>query len=86
MGVSLIQGGSGYPLFAPSTFSYMSGSDVCSTLVGREEIADPEVKQALDEVCTYYIKSCIPISTLLRLHRLRMTVHFKKLPQKIQTY
>lgn len=50
MEVSLIQGGSGYPFFAPSTFSYLSGTDVCSILVDRDEIADVEVKQALKEV------------------------------------
>ncbi|CAI8034740.1 G2/M phase-specific E3 ubiquitin-protein ligase [Geodia barretti] len=50
MGVSLIQGGSGYPFFAPSTFSYLSGTDVCSILVGCDEIPDIEVKKTLQEI------------------------------------
>ena len=40
MGVSLIQGGSGYP---QSTFSYLCGKQSCSLLVGRNEIPDPDV-------------------------------------------
>ena len=50
IGVSIAQGGSGYPFFAPSTFSYLCGKDVCSIIVGREEIADPEVEQTLQKV------------------------------------
>ena len=34
MGVSLIQGGSGYP---QSSFSYLCGKQSCSLLVGRNE-------------------------------------------------
>ena len=49
--VYIVQGGSGYPFFAPSTFSYLCGADVCSIVVGREEIPDPEVEKTLHEVC-----------------------------------
>ena len=50
MGVSIVQGGSGYPYFAPSTFSYLSGVDTLSILATQEEIADPEIKEALRKV------------------------------------
>ena len=51
IGVSIVQGGSGYPFFAPSTFSYLCGADLCLIVVGREEIPDPEVEKTLHEVC-----------------------------------
>ena len=51
IGVSIVQGGSGYSFFAPSTFSYLRGADLCSIVVGREEIPDPEVEKTLQEVC-----------------------------------
>lgn len=50
MGVSIIQGGSGYRFFAPSTFSYFCGTDVCSAMVGRDEIPDPEIERTLQKV------------------------------------
>ena len=33
------------------TFSYLCGADLCSIVVGREEIPDPEVEKTLHEVC-----------------------------------
>jgi hypothetical protein len=49
-GVSIVQGGSGYPYFAPSTFSYISGEDTCSIVATQDEIPDPEVEEALQKV------------------------------------
>ena len=49
-GISVVQGGSGYPYFAPSTFSYISGVDTCSIVATRDEIPDPEVEEALQKV------------------------------------
>ena len=40
IGMSLVQGGSGYPFFAPCIFSYLCGTDLCSNVVGRNEISD----------------------------------------------
>ena len=52
IGVSIVQGGSGYISFLYSfTFSYLCGADLCSIVVGREEIPDPEVEKTLHEVC-----------------------------------
>ena len=49
-GMSLIQGGSGYPFFAPSVYDYICGQDVCSIVPTIDEILDPELKTALVEV------------------------------------
>lgn len=51
IGVSIVQGGSGFPFFAPSTYSYLCGVDLCSIVVGRDEIPDPEVEKTLQDVC-----------------------------------
>ena len=50
MEVSIVQGGSGYPYFAPSMFSHISGVDTCSIVATRNEISDPEVEEALQAV------------------------------------
>ena len=50
MGMSLIQRGSGFPFFAPCVYSYLSGADVCSIAIGRDEIPDPEVAEMLEKV------------------------------------
>lgn len=50
MGISIVQGGSGYPFFAPSTFSYLCGNDLPSIAVGRNEIADSNVEHMLQEI------------------------------------
>ena len=52
MGISIVQGGSGYPFFGPSTFSYLCGNDLPSIAVGRNEIADANVEHMLQEVCS----------------------------------
>lgn len=46
----MVQGGSGYPYFAPSIFSYLSGVETCSILINQEEISDPEVEEVLQKV------------------------------------
>ena len=50
MGISMVQGGSGFPFLAPSTFKYISGVDLCSILVGRDEIASGEVEETIEKV------------------------------------
>ena len=55
MGISIVQGGSGYPFLAPSTFSYLSGTDLCSIIVGRSEIPDPEVEKTVQMCVTLII-------------------------------
>ena len=50
MGVSLVQGGSGFPFFAPSTYSYVCCEDVCSVVVGRNEIPYPSIDGMLEKV------------------------------------
>lgn len=50
MGVSLIHGGSGYPFFAPSIFSYLCGVDLSKILVTRGEIPNPDVESFLSKV------------------------------------
>lgn len=50
MGVSIVQGGSGYPYFIPSTFSYLCGTDIHSITVTPEEIPDADVQEPLQKV------------------------------------
>ncbi|CAI8002291.1 hypothetical protein GBAR_LOCUS3366 [Geodia barretti] len=50
IGISLVQGGSGFPFFAPSTFSYLCGRDIRAVTVGQDEIPDIEIDIVLDEV------------------------------------
>ena len=70
MGISIVQGGSGYPFLAPSTFSYLSGTDLCSIIVGRSEIPDPEVEKTVQDVCCtdYYNQGVLILFTLSELH------------------
>ena len=63
IGISLVQGGSGFPFFAPSTFSYLCGRDIRAVTVGQDEIPDIEIDIVLDEVGRYY-DSCMPVSFL----------------------
>ena len=50
MGIPMVQGGSGFPFFAPSTLKYISGVDLCSILVGRDEIDSGEVEETIEKV------------------------------------
>ena len=50
IGVSLMQGGSGYPFFAPSVYDYICGIDVCSITVGPDEIPNPDITEMLQKV------------------------------------
>lgn len=50
MGMSLLQKGSGFPFFAPSVYSYISGVDAFSITVEVEEIPNQEVTDMLQKV------------------------------------
>ena len=51
VGVSLVQGGSGYPFLAPSVYSYLCGQDISRIKVEVGEIPDLELKYFLEKVC-----------------------------------
>ena len=51
VGMSLVQGGSGFPFFAPAMYDYMCGKDVCSLVPTVDEIPDAQLKITLVEVC-----------------------------------
>ena len=50
MGVSLVQGGSGFPFFAPSMYQYICSGDVRSVVVGRCEVPHQCIHDAIDKV------------------------------------
>lgn len=50
IGVSIVQGGSGYPFFAPCFYSYLCGADISSIIIGRDEIPHGEIRMILQEV------------------------------------
>lgn len=50
MGMSLMQGGSGYPYFAPCIFDYLCGKDLAEIMVSREDIPDGDMLLALEKV------------------------------------
>ena len=50
IGMSLIQGGSGYPFFAPAVYDYICGQEVCNIVPTIDEIPDAQLKTALVEV------------------------------------
>ncbi len=50
VGMSLVQGGSGFPFFAPSFFKYISGCDMCGISPTIDEIPDANVQTTLIEV------------------------------------
>ena len=47
IGVSVVQDGSGYPYFAPSTFSYLCHMSTHSIIATPEDIPDAKVQQPL---------------------------------------
>ena len=55
MGVSLVQGGSGFPFFAPSQYQYICSGDVRSVVVGRSEVPHQQIDDAIDKVCDFYL-------------------------------
>ena len=56
IGISLVQGGSGFPFFAPSIYDYISGVDLCSIVIQRDEIPDSDIALTLEKVlCWEYI-------------------------------
>jgi hypothetical protein len=54
--MSLLNGGSGFPMFAPVIFEYISGHDVSSIEISTGEVPDYELRHALVKVPTCYIK------------------------------
>ena len=50
VGMSLVQGGSGLPFFAPSLYDYISGKDVCKIQPIIEEIPDASLRTIVTEV------------------------------------
>ena len=48
--MSLVNGGSGFPYFAPAVYSYLSGQDVCSIVATVDEVPNAELKDVLVKV------------------------------------
>ena len=55
VGMSLIQGGSGFPFFAPSMYDYICGKDICDIKPTIEEVPDAQLKATLTEVHLHVI-------------------------------
>ena len=53
VGMSLVQGGSGYPFFAPSVYNYIIGKDICTIHPDVAEIPDVDVKGCVVKVYIY---------------------------------
>ena len=67
IGMSLIQGGSGYPFFAPAVYDYICGQEVCNIVPTIDEIPDAQLKTALVEVSNpppHYTNTCALIILL----------------------
>ena len=50
--MSLVQGDSGYPFFAPAVYEYICGRDIGSISPAVDEIPDAQLKTTLVEVYT----------------------------------
>ena len=74
MGMSITQGGSGYPYFAPSMYKYICGEDVCSIEPEIDEIPDFQLQKTLVEVPVYQNDIVIALVHTItnRLPRLKM--------------
>ena len=51
VGMSIVQGGSGYQFFAPSVYEYICGKDICELSPSVDEIPDYDVRQCVLKVC-----------------------------------
>jgi hypothetical protein len=63
VGVSLVQGASGYPFFAPSTFAYLCGKDPCNIVVDQTEIPNYEVQSTLEKLLFFRSLLLVQMST-----------------------
>ena len=50
MGMSVVQGGSGYPFFSPPIYDYICGTDLGLIIVECNEIPDPEIQSTIQKV------------------------------------
>lgn len=50
MGMSLAQGGAGFPFFSPCVFEYLMGKDMGAIMIERDEIPDTKVVELLQKV------------------------------------
>lgn len=67
--MSFLNGGSGYPYFAPAIYSYISGQDVCDIVTTVEEVPNDELKAVLllcfHNGCMHrYIFFCVTVQTV----------------------
>lgn len=53
VGMSLVQGGDGYPFFAPSIYEYIQGKDICEIIPGLDEVPDSTLRATLVKVVLY---------------------------------
>ena len=60
--MSIIQGGSGYPFFAPSLYQYICGKDVCSISPELIEVPDLELRTVLEKVIAQHTCVIAPIA------------------------
>ena len=63
VGMSLVQGGAGYPFFAPSVYAYICGKDICCISPSVDEVPDPQVKDALVQLCVCVYTVALETST-----------------------
>ena len=50
-----MQGGLGFPFFAPSVYSYISGVNLCDIACTIDEVPDMELRNKLDQVCNRWL-------------------------------
>ena len=55
VGMSLVNGGSGFPCFAPAMFDYICGKPISSIAIPIDEIPDVQLQQALKKVFDNFI-------------------------------
>ena len=73
VGMSIVQGGSGYPFFAPSVYDYITGKDVCSIYPSIEEVPDLDVRDCVLKVCLADFSRSPLVAILNRSGKVKMT-------------
>ena len=48
--MTIVNCGSGYPLFAPSVFSYLCSVPLMDIIVSNDEVPDHEIKELINQV------------------------------------
>ena len=67
VGMSLVNGGSGFPYFAPALYSYISGQEVQSIVITVDEVPNAELHSVLVKViCVAWYNDAIGVHILCK--------------------